>query len=130
MVDAHVHHPAAARWFDSLEAPGAARFCRMTQLSLLRLLTTEQVLGEFTLGNNRALQILHQLESDFRVDFLEEPAGIRDTWAEFSGSSHRAPKLWMDAYLAAFAVRSKARLVTLDGAFRKFRGLDLLILPV
>jgi hypothetical protein len=31
----------------------------------------------------------------------------------------------MDSYLAAFAVAGGYRMVTIDGAYRQFRGLDL-----
>jgi hypothetical protein len=36
-----------------------------------------------------------------------------------------SPKLWMDSYLAAFAVAGGYRMVTIDGAYGQFRGLDL-----
>ena len=39
-----------------------------------------------------------------------------------------SPKLWMDAYLAAFAIAAKQQLVTTDKAFRQFKDLDLLVL--
>ncbi len=52
-----------------------------------------------------------------------------------SGSASRnrntvSPKLWMDAYLAAFAISGKLRFVTNDKAFRQFQayGLDLHLL--
>ena len=34
------------------------------------------------------------------------------------------PNLWMDAYLAAFALLSEARLATYDKGFNAFKGLD------
>ena len=39
-----------------------------------------------------------------------------------------SPKLWMDAYLAAFALAGRNQKVTTDAAFRQFQGLDLLVL--
>ena len=39
-----------------------------------------------------------------------------------------SPKLWMDAYLAAFALTGGYRMVTTDTAFRQFQGLDVLVL--
>ena len=36
-----------------------------------------------------------------------------------------SPKLWMDAYLAAFALAGGCRMVTTDAAFKQFAGLDL-----
>ncbi len=44
--DRHVHHRVATNWFESLGAAGRLFFCRLTQLGLLRLLTTEAVMGE------------------------------------------------------------------------------------
>jgi predicted nucleic acid-binding protein len=52
-----------------------------------------------------------------------------------SGHSHQlaahtqpAPKRWMDAYLAAFAIAAGQRLVTFDQGFRSYAGLDVLML--
>lgn len=41
-----------------------------------------------------------------------------------------SPKIWMDAYLAAFAIAGGLRMVTLDGDFKAFvpQGLDLVLL--
>lgn len=36
--------------------------------------------------------------------------------------------MWMDAYLAGFALAGGYRMVTTDGAFKQFRGLDLELL--
>ena len=47
-----------------------------------------------------------------------------------AGLDTPSPKHWMDAYLAAFAMRGGQRLVTFDRAYRQFEtaGLDLLLL--
>ena len=53
---------------------------------------------------------------DHRVQFLDEPPNVE---AEFRGLSrrlHAEPKLWADAYLAAFANAENMRLVTFDRA--------------
>ena len=42
----HVHHSAARGWFVSLHADARLFFCRVTQLGLLRLLTTEALVSE------------------------------------------------------------------------------------
>ncbi len=42
--------------------------------------------------------------------------------------SQASPKVWMDAYLAAFAVAGNYQFVTNDKAFRQFEGLDLVML--
>lgn len=38
------------------------------------------------------------------------------------------PKLWTDAHLAAFAIAGNQRVVTFDGDFEGFSGLNLLLL--
>ncbi|MBI3924942.1 MAG: hypothetical protein HY319_05325 [Armatimonadetes bacterium] len=43
-------------------------------------------------------------------------------------AGHGFAELWMDAYLAAFAIAGGSRIVTTDFAFKQFPGLDLLIL--
>lgn len=52
------------------------------------------------------------------VDLLK-PLALRDT---------ASPKLWMDAWLAAFAICAGLQLVTFDRGFAQFAGLELLLL--
>ena len=54
---------------------------------------------------------------------MAEPTGER-----FADSIAASPKLWMDAYLAAFAVVGGFKLVTSDKAFKQFKGLNLQLL--
>jgi predicted nucleic acid-binding protein len=49
-------------------------------------------------------------------------------WQRLSTVPSASPKLWMDAYLAAFAISGGYRLVTFDNAFTQFQGLDLELL--
>ena len=80
------------------------------------------------LTNFEAWQALGQLESDPRVAWAEEPKTITAKWQEFAVRRSPSPKLWMDAYLAAFAVTGGYQLVTADRAFLQFQGLNPLIL--
>ena len=68
------------------------------------------------------------LRADARILWANEPRGLEATWRKFAGGSKASPKLWMDAYLAAFALAGGYRLVTTDKAFKQFNGLDLLVL--
>ena len=47
-----------------------------------------------------------------------------------AGLGTASPKVWMDAYLAAFAIAGRLRLVTLDRDFKSYvsHGLDLSLL--
>jgi len=57
-----------------------------------------------------------------------EPPGLEGQWTSFALRASASPKLWMDAYLAAFARAGGYRMVTTDVAFRQFPGLDVLVL--
>ena len=69
------------------------------------------------------------LLADDRIVFRsEEPAGLEALWRRFAVRGTASPKLWMDGYLAAFALAGGYRMVTTDTAFRQFAGLDLELL--
>jgi uncharacterized protein len=53
---------------------------------------------------------------------------VEPLWKELAVRETASPKLWMDAYLAAFALAGRYQMVTTDAGFRQFRGLDLLVL--
>ena len=128
----HAHHRAARAWFDAVSDTGSALFCRATQQTFLRLLTNASVLGAYgnpPLTNRQAWQACHALLADDRITFRsEEPAGLDALWQRFAVRATASPKLWMDAYLAAFALAGGHRMVTTDAAFRQFRSLDLELL--
>ena len=125
----HVHHAAARQWLNTVEDARAIFFCRATQQAFLRLLTNTAVLapyGNVALTNRQAWQVYEALLSDDRIVLrAEEPAGLEVRWKQFAVRNTASPKLWMDAYLAAYALAGGHRLVTTDVAFRQFRGLDL-----
>lgn len=131
-ISGHVHHAAGRRWFDSVSAPATVGFCRATQQGFLRLLTNAAVLSPYgnpPLTNKQAWAAYEALMGDDRVVlYANEPAGLEERWRKLGTRGEAAPKLWMDAYLAAFALTGGYALVTNDVAFRQFRGLDLLLL--
>ena len=57
----------------------------------------------------------------------DEPPGVFAQWRSLAGLNTASPKVWMDAYLAAFAMSAGLLLVTLDRDFNNFvpHGLDL-----
>src|SRR5690348_8187772 len=112
--DGHVHHPAAIRWFTTIEQPAA--FCRVTQMGLLRLLTNRKVMGEEALTQKAAWTIYDQLQSDERVSILPEPAGLEEHWRHATHQGN--PWSWTDAYLLAFAKARDLTLATFDQAFK------------
>jgi toxin-antitoxin system PIN domain toxin len=127
----HQFHAAARKWLGRQSARAPALFCRSTQQSFLRLLTTAAVLAPYgvpALSNKTAWRVYEGFRDDERVAWAEEPDGLESTWKRLAGGSQASPKLWMDAYLAAFAMSGEHQLVTTDKAFRQFKKLDLLVL--
>lgn len=128
-VAPHVFHEPAVEWFEG-RADGPAVFCRATQQSFLRLLTTQAVFVHFEIPpliNRSAWATYHAFRNDNRVGWIDEPEGLEPLWKKLASRGHAAPKLWMDAYLAALAIASGCPLATTDLAFRQFKGLDLVL---
>lgn len=128
----HSHHNAAREWLESVEASASIVLCRAAQQSFLRLLTNSTVLGAYgnpPLTNREAWSAYDSLLADDRMIFqADEPAELELVWKKLAVRETASPKLWMDAYLAAFALAGRYRMVTTDAGFRQFRGLDLLVL--
>lgn len=128
----HSHHSATREWLETVEAHASVLLCRATQQTFLRLMTNAAVLGAYgnpPLTNRQAWSIYEALLKDDRIAFrADEPPGLEPLWKDLAMRSTASPKLWLDAYLAAFALAGRYRMVTTDAAFRQFRGLDLLVL--
>ena len=124
-------HPGHAVARQVLQAATAARpavFCRATEQSVLRLLTTPAVLrayGAQGLSNREALLALKALEGLPQVRFSDAPPGTVLHWHALAARDTASPKLWMDAYLAGFALAGGLSLVTLDADFKQFVGQGL-----
>lgn len=130
----HSHHATARQWLGTIDAPASVLFCRATQQTFLRLLGNATVLGAYgnpPLTNRQAWSAYEALLKDDRITFRpDEPAGLEPLWKEIAARGTTSPKLWMDAYLAAFSLAGQYRMATTDAAFRQFRGLDLLVLEL
>ena len=112
----HEHHRIAKRWFD--QANDEIAFCRVTQMSLLRLITNPSATDREALSRRQAWDLVEHLMTDPRVRFLSEPEGLVPLWVTFSKRDDHAHGLWTDDYLAAFAQAANVELVTMDGGFR------------
>ena len=127
----HVHHVAARKWLDGVSESDRIYFCRATQQSLVRLLSTAAVLkpyGNPPLSNRDSWEVFQKFLADDRIVFAGEPAGLEQIWIKLACRETASPKLWMDAYLAAFAMASGYTMVTTDKDFRHHEGLDLLLI--
>lgn len=129
----HPHHAAARAVFEEADAINPAVFCRATQQSFLRQLSSprlQAIYGAITITNAAASQKWEELAAMAQVKFAEEPEGLDSLWRQLAMRNTASPKVWMDAYLAAFAICSGLRLVTLDGDFSTYvaHGLQLRLL--
>lgn len=125
----HVHNNKATEWISADKEP--IFFCRASQQGLLRLLTTAAVLAPYRLAplsNRQALLRMREMLEVERIQMADEPMRIESDWERLADSTFASPKLWMDAYLAAFAIAGGYRIVTTDKAFKQFKGLNVLVL--
>jgi toxin-antitoxin system PIN domain toxin len=131
VLSKHTFNTAAQAWLEMQTSTGIVLFCRSTQQSFLRLLTTQAVFARYgipPLSNKAAWAMYESLLADKRMAWRDEPNGLEPIWKRLASGTKSSPKLWMDAYLAAFAMAGEYQLVTTDKAFKQFRGLDLLVL--
>jgi toxin-antitoxin system PIN domain toxin len=122
----HIHSDRARTWF-ARAAEQQFFFCRFTQLTVLRLLTTESVLGKETKTMSEAWTLWDRVWADPRIAFLPEPDHLEKEFRSRSKTQSRSPKLWADAYLLAFAAASGLKFVTFDRALQS-RGDEVLVL--
>ena len=120
--DSHPHHPAAKLWFDAVSDD--LFFCRMTQQGFLRLSSNPSVAGVDALTMTEAWQKYDEYLTDLRIAFATEPAGLEPQWRVYSQGGTFSPKVWNDAYLAAFAVAGGYKSVTFDKGFARYPGLS------
>ena len=116
--EGHAHHQTAATWFAQLAPDETLVFCRLTQLGLLRLLTTEAVMGEEVMTQPQAWATYDRWHQDSRVGFVDEPQEIEARFRTLTRLRQPAAKDWGDSYLAAFATRGQLTLVTFDRGLR------------
>ncbi|MSP61315.1 MAG: PIN domain-containing protein [Myxococcales bacterium] len=128
----HVFHEATRAWLEGETRSAEVLFCRLTQLSYLRLLTTAAVLAPYgipPLTNAKAWSTYEGWRADDRISFIDEPRGMEAHWKRVAARTSASPKAWMDGYLAALAMTGGHRLITTDRGFRQYKGLDVLVLP-
>jgi len=131
-IGSHEHHLVAQSWLDGVRDRASILFCRSTQQSYLRLITNASAMAQYGLppfSNEQAWESYETAVEDDRIVFqTDEPDEIERYWKQYSSRATASTKMWMDAYLAAFARTGGYRFVTTDAAFRQYAGLDLHLL--
>lgn len=123
---AHEHHRPAKAWFEGIV--DKLYFCRTTQQGFLRLATNPKVFSEDAVSMLDAWKLYDEFSSDPRIEFAREPEGIETEWRRYTRSESFSPKVWNDAYLAAFARLNRLELVTFDQGFKTYDQLKRTIL--
>jgi uncharacterized protein len=131
VMELHPFHQIAKAWLAKQAEEDVVLFCRSTQQSLLRLLTTAAVLRPYEmepLNCTEAWQVYTGLVHGRNIRLEMEPPGVEEEWYRLTARETASPKLWMDAYLAAFAAQGGYDLVTADAGFRQFDGVPTTLL--
>ena len=123
----HPHHALAHSYWRDASSERLA-FCRVTVLGFLRLTTHATVMGGLPLSADEAWTAYEAWCRRDAVFVAHEPEGCDLLLADWVRRGVISPRLWTDAYLAAFASASGFRLVTFDRDFSRFDGLHLLLL--
>lgn len=123
----HAYHRSARTWLEESEDDTIA-FCRLTQSSLLRLLTNRKVMGDDVLNTLQAWKVYDDLLRTTGIVFAAEPQGLELAWREATQYPRSGPNFWTDAYLSAFASAAGLTIVTFDRAFRHRRGARVKVL--
>jgi len=122
-AEGHMHHKAARHWFE--KNPGVTvNVCRVAQLGFLRLLNNPAVMKDAVMDSMACWEIWEQLVDSGYFCFAEvEPQGLETALKKFTSQKAYTPRLWTDAYLAAFACAGKYTMLTFDRGFAKFDNL-------
>lgn len=133
VLSKHHFHEVCRSWIANIKSSERIIFCRATQQSFLRLLTTRSVFAPYGIppfDNQSAWETYQDLLAQPSIKWVSEPQGLDAHWKRLTARPLASPKLWMDAYLAAFAMARRDRLLTTDLAFGQFPGLDVVILEM
>jgi len=125
--ESHVHHAVAKNWFEGLSSEGCS-FCRLTQQGFLRLATNPKAFGAEAVTLPDAWRMYDAFLGDPRVSFSGEPAGVEPHWRSYTQSQSFSPKVWNDAFLAAFARAAGYELITFDKGFARYTNVTCTIL--
>ena len=103
----HAHHPATADWFG--RQTGDLVFCRVTQMSLLRLLSNPAIMGGDAVDRSQAWRTCDQLWADERVLWatsLLSPSPATPRWQPWTRSSPPATRRYASNPCSPDRVRS------------------------
>jgi uncharacterized protein len=123
-IEEHPHHVAAASYWAG--AGAAARFfCRLSAMSLVRLLMHPKLMADRPLTLPKAWALYRGFATLPGVAMLAEPGDL-DTDLGALVTPKLPQRLLTDAYFAALAGAARLRLVTFDRDFERFDRVSVL----
>ena len=127
-IQEHPHHKAAVSYWRG--HTGLVRFfCRVSALSLVRLLSHPKLMADRPLTLAKAWALYRRFAALPGVAMLIEPEDL-DADLDPRVTPKLPARLFTDAYFAARASKSQVRLVTFDRDFERFSDTHLLRLSV
>lgn len=122
----HPHCASAWKWMDGLDATSCV-MSRMAQQGFLRMATNPKVISS-PLTHAQAWNAYDKFLNDERIEFLDEPPDLEIAWRSYTRGRKYSPKIWNDAYLAAFARKVRLKIVTFDKGFKTYDKLSVQLL--
>jgi toxin-antitoxin system PIN domain toxin len=120
-VEEHPHHDAARSYWTT-HAMRPRFFCRVSAMSLVRLLSHPRLMADRPLSLGKAWGVFEAFAALPGVAMLHEPQGVDATLGALVKDKLPA-RLFTDAYFAALARVAALRLITFDKDFERFSGL-------
>lgn len=124
----HVASPTASAWLEEQDAPRCVALSRVAQMGVLRILTNPAWLGEEVLPARAVWEAWDLMLGDDRFVQVVEPSTLEAEWRLLTEDFPPGRCAETDTYLAAFARAGGYRLLTFDRGFRRFEGLNAMIL--
>ena len=120
IIQQHTKSESAVDWWDPLPTRHVV-LSLPVRMATLRLLTNPKIMGEDVLPPEDAWRIWSRFSKDERTrEDYGSPEGLDTYWLSNVLGRVPTPKLWTDAWLAAFAETSGLEMVTFDQDFRSF----------
>lgn len=110
-LDNHVHHLAAAEWFDEADFEWATT--PITEAGYLRLMTNSRMVG-FSISVPQAVDGLRDLRKESGFRFLPDDSSLSDPAIDLGPMA--GTKQVTDFHLVNLAARHSMRLATFDGS--------------
>ena len=91
-------------------------------------MTNPKAFGEEAVTLSDAWQLYDEFIRDPRVYFTDEPPDVERHWRAYTQRRTFSPKVWNDAFLAAFAWTANLELAAFDKGFAQYADLKCTIL--